>query len=143
MLKNSAYVKSYILEKVKEHQTSLDINDPWDFRLFPDQDGRGKMSMTDWLSFCLNFLVLGLDLYLLGMFKWLGKKFLTSTLWVFLKFIFLIKVWLIYIVVPISAVQKYTHTHIFIHSFPCIICHHLTTSDAYVCMDLNCAPWEI
>uniref|UniRef100_A0A8D0QFF8 unspecific monooxygenase n=1 Tax=Sus scrofa TaxID=9823 RepID=A0A8D0QFF8_PIG len=42
VLKNSAYVKSYILEKVKEHQTSLDINDPWDFRLFPDQDGRAS-----------------------------------------------------------------------------------------------------
>uniref|UniRef100_A0A8D1X7B7 unspecific monooxygenase n=1 Tax=Sus scrofa TaxID=9823 RepID=A0A8D1X7B7_PIG len=43
VLKNSAYVKSYILEKVKEHQTSLDINDPWDFRLFPDQDGRATV----------------------------------------------------------------------------------------------------
>uniref|UniRef100_A0A8D0Z9S0 unspecific monooxygenase n=1 Tax=Sus scrofa TaxID=9823 RepID=A0A8D0Z9S0_PIG len=43
VFKNFAYVKSYILEKVKEHQTSLDINDPWDFRLFPDQDGRVYM----------------------------------------------------------------------------------------------------
>uniref|UniRef100_A0A8D0Z6I3 unspecific monooxygenase n=1 Tax=Sus scrofa TaxID=9823 RepID=A0A8D0Z6I3_PIG len=42
VFKNFAYVKSYILEKVKEHQTSLDINDPWDFRLFPDQDGRAS-----------------------------------------------------------------------------------------------------
>nr|AKO62668.1 cytochrome P450 2C49 [Sus scrofa] len=31
VLKNSAYVKSYILEKVKEHQASLDVNDPRDF----------------------------------------------------------------------------------------------------------------
>uniref|UniRef100_A0A8D1CPW2 unspecific monooxygenase n=1 Tax=Sus scrofa TaxID=9823 RepID=A0A8D1CPW2_PIG len=43
VFKNFAYVKSYILEKVKEHQTSLDINDPWDFRLFPDQDGRATV----------------------------------------------------------------------------------------------------
>uniref|UniRef100_A0A8D0ZB15 unspecific monooxygenase n=1 Tax=Sus scrofa TaxID=9823 RepID=A0A8D0ZB15_PIG len=31
VLKNSAYVKSYILEKVKEHQASLDVKDPRDF----------------------------------------------------------------------------------------------------------------
>uniref|UniRef100_A0A287BP39 unspecific monooxygenase n=1 Tax=Sus scrofa TaxID=9823 RepID=A0A287BP39_PIG len=31
VFKNSAYVKSYILEKVKEHQASLDVNDPRDF----------------------------------------------------------------------------------------------------------------
>uniref|UniRef100_G3TF23 unspecific monooxygenase n=1 Tax=Loxodonta africana TaxID=9785 RepID=G3TF23_LOXAF len=29
-LNNDAYIKSYILEKVKEYQESLDINDPWD-----------------------------------------------------------------------------------------------------------------
>uniref|UniRef100_A0A286ZXG2 unspecific monooxygenase n=1 Tax=Sus scrofa TaxID=9823 RepID=A0A286ZXG2_PIG len=31
VFKNFAYVKSYILEKVKEHQASLDVNDPRDF----------------------------------------------------------------------------------------------------------------
>ncbi|EHH25617.1 hypothetical protein EGK_21513 [Macaca mulatta] len=31
LLKNIAFVKSYILEKVKEHQESLDINNPRDF----------------------------------------------------------------------------------------------------------------
>uniref|UniRef100_A0A8D2JZU8 Cytochrome P450 2C20-like n=1 Tax=Theropithecus gelada TaxID=9565 RepID=A0A8D2JZU8_THEGE len=30
-LKNGAFIKSYILEKVKEHQESLDINNPRDF----------------------------------------------------------------------------------------------------------------
>uniref|UniRef100_A0A8D1SA38 unspecific monooxygenase n=1 Tax=Sus scrofa TaxID=9823 RepID=A0A8D1SA38_PIG len=54
VLKNSAYVKSYILEKVKEHQTSLDINDPWDFRLFPDQDGRGKICTSEHVSDVYN-----------------------------------------------------------------------------------------
>ena len=31
VFKNFAYLKSYILEKVKEHQASLDVNDPRDF----------------------------------------------------------------------------------------------------------------
>uniref|UniRef100_H0WUH8 unspecific monooxygenase n=2 Tax=Otolemur garnettii TaxID=30611 RepID=H0WUH8_OTOGA len=31
LLKNIAFVKSYILEKVKEHQESLDVNNPRDF----------------------------------------------------------------------------------------------------------------
>ncbi|OWK07924.1 CYP2C18, partial [Cervus elaphus hippelaphus] len=31
VLKNFAYVKSYVLEKVKEHQATLDINNPRDF----------------------------------------------------------------------------------------------------------------
>uniref|UniRef100_A0A8D1CQ50 unspecific monooxygenase n=1 Tax=Sus scrofa TaxID=9823 RepID=A0A8D1CQ50_PIG len=54
VFKNFAYVKSYILEKVKEHQTSLDINDPWDFRLFPDQDGRGKICTSEHVSDVYN-----------------------------------------------------------------------------------------
>nr|XP_044609669.1 cytochrome P450 2C42-like isoform X1 [Equus asinus] len=29
--KNSDNIKSYLLEKIKEHQESLDINNPWDF----------------------------------------------------------------------------------------------------------------
>lgn len=31
VLKNAAYVRNYILDKMKEHQESLDINNPRDF----------------------------------------------------------------------------------------------------------------
>uniref|UniRef100_A0A8D0X799 unspecific monooxygenase n=1 Tax=Sus scrofa TaxID=9823 RepID=A0A8D0X799_PIG len=69
VFKNSAYVKSYILEKVKEHQTSLDINDPWDFRLFPDQDGRVYMleKHNHQMVFTLeNLIATAVDLFRAG-----------------------------------------------------------------------------
>ena len=31
MFENAAYVKNYVLERIKEHQETLDINNPLDF----------------------------------------------------------------------------------------------------------------
>uniref|UniRef100_A0A8D0QFT8 unspecific monooxygenase n=1 Tax=Sus scrofa TaxID=9823 RepID=A0A8D0QFT8_PIG len=85
VLKNSAYVKSYILEKVKEHQTSLDINDPWDFRLFPDQDGRGKIehgNENTYLSLKHFIISICINPYAhIGVYRFISKTaFLTCVL---------------------------------------------------------------
>lgn len=56
VFKNFAYVRSYVLEKVKNIIT-LDINN-FDFiDCFLIKMEQGKMLMTDWLSICLKFFV--------------------------------------------------------------------------------------
>uniref|UniRef100_G3TQ24 unspecific monooxygenase n=1 Tax=Loxodonta africana TaxID=9785 RepID=G3TQ24_LOXAF len=68
-LNNTADVKSYILEKVKEHQESLDVNNPWDFidcflikmKQKYKNDKRPEFTIKNLLSTIADLLVAGTE----------------------------------------------------------------------------------